>query len=1431
MLLVPTVLHGGEEKFCLVLSHLNETVNVSLTLELSNKNETLLEKQVTETEEDICATFPIPVSDAVDVGYLRLLVDGDTLHFKSTRSVLIKPLENLVFIQTDKPIYKPGQNVQFRIAAMDENFRPVSEKFPVVYITDPQGNRINQWLNVETSRGITQESFLLSSEPTLGTYKMTAERQKGNRVTQSFSVEEYVLPKYEVQVKLPPVVTVLDENVKVTVCGRYTYGKPVLGMINIRVCRKFSDVYSPCPGEEDGVCEEINHRTDPNGCYYKVVNTKLFQMRRSGYEMKIIASAKITEEGTGVELTGEESSDIKTTLAKVSFRQVDSHYKRGIPLYGQVFLEDAAGNPISNETVTVFVGYDGANITATTGQDGTANFSIDTSSFIQSSLHIRASYKRTDSCSRYRWLSASYEEDSQTIYHFYSRSKSYLKIQPIYRSLTCQSSEKITVHYILTPDGVGEAKEATFYFLVMAKGGIVTNGKHNIAVTPNQEARGEFLIDVAVDINISPSAKVLVYLILDSGEVIADSITLKVEKCFSNKVSLSFSPSEALPGSPASLHLLTSSASLCALRAVDQSVLLLKPEDELSAPTIYDLLPLQDLSGYDHDGRYLEEPREDPCLSLEPVFMNGIYYTPSTPDWDKDTYSILKSLGLKVFTNTNIRIPVVCNQRGYEMDFVQAPVALMSESLMQAAPMMGMHSVGFIETVRKYFPETWLWSLIETDSEGKADMELTVPDTITTWKAGMFCTSEKAGFGLSETVSLVSFQPFFLDLTLPYSAIRGEKFTLKASVFNYLSQTIRVGISLEESDQFLSKPTDLLAEGYCIPANGRATVSWDVTLKALGEVNFTVSAEILTGEGLCENEIVNPTQGRKDTITKSILVEPEGVKKEETQNAMVCGKGSDVLENISLKLPEKVVEGSARAYFSVIGDVLGTAMQNLGNLLQMPFGCGEQNMVLFTPNIYILDYLNKTNQLTPEMKSKALNYMTSGYQKQLSYRHYDGSYSAFGPQDRSGNTWLTAFTMKSFARARSYIYIEEKLISDALTWLSNGQKSNGCFQSVGTLFNNAMKGGVDNEITMAAYITIALLEYPLPVTHPAVRNALFCLENSLEGQNSVYTMALLAYAFTLAEKTDIRSQLLKSLDELAIKKDGMVHWERSEISDPSNLDFSPYNRAPSAEVEMTSYVLLSLLSKSKVDDEEMTLATQIVSWIIKQQNPSGGFSSTQDTVVALQALALYGSLTLSHDVTRTVSLSLENTPIAKFSVEDSNRMLLQRLVLMEVPGDYAATVSGPGCLYLQTTMRYNVPQPSDDAAFSLTVKAEYGSCEQKSFAIVVNVSYVGKRDRSNMALVEIKLPSGYIPVKSSVKSLPRLNELIKRTETQANKVVVYFESLSKENQSFRFLVEQDIPMSNLQPATAIIYDYYETDEFKVTTYNAPCSAKDGESNI
>lgn len=114
-------------------------------------------------------------------------------------------------------------------------------------------------------------------------------------------------------------------------------------------------------------------------------------------------------------------------------------------------------------------------------------------------------------------------------------------------------------------------------------------------------------------------------------------------------------------------------------------------------------------------------------------------------------------------------------------------------------------------------------------------MEMAVPDTITEWKAGALCLSNDTGLGLSSVVPLQAFQPFFVELTLPYSVIRGETFILKATVLNYLPTSMQMGVQLEASPDFTAVPVGNNLDSYCLHANGRHTSSWLVTPKSLGE--------------------------------------------------------------------------------------------------------------------------------------------------------------------------------------------------------------------------------------------------------------------------------------------------------------------------------------------------------------------------------------------------------------------------------------------------------------------------------------------------------------------------------------------------------------------------------------------------------------------
>ncbi|KAK2101580.1 Ovostatin 2 [Saguinus oedipus] len=121
-----------------------------------------------------------------------------------------------------------------------------------------------------------------------------------------------------------------------------------------------------------------------------------------------------------------------------------------------------------------------------------------------------------------------------------------------------------------------------------------------------------------------------------------------------------------------------------------------------------------------------------------------------------------------------------------------------------------------------------------------------------------------------------------------------------------------------------------------------------------------------------------------------IMEQPEGIEKERTQSFLICTEGTKASKQGVLDLPNNVVEGSARGFFTVVGDVLGFVMQDLVTL-QMPYGSGEQNAVLLASDTYVLDYLKSTGQLTEEQSNR---FMAAPMRSQLMNSTKEGtSYS------------------------------------------------------------------------------------------------------------------------------------------------------------------------------------------------------------------------------------------------------------------------------------------------------------------------------------------------------------------------------------------------------------------------------------------------------
>jgi len=62
----------------------------------------------------------------------------------------------------------------------------------------------------------------------------------------------------------------------------------------------------------------------------------------------------------------------------------------------------------------------------------------------------------------------------------------------------------------------------------------------------------------------------------------------------------------------------------------------------------------------------------------------------------------------------------------------------------------------------------------------------------------------------------------------------------------------------------------------------------------------------------------------------------------------------------------------------VLGDIMGPSLKGYDKIVRLPTGCGEQNMVNFAPNIYVIKYLNSTDLQVDNIVNKAKGFLEKG---------------------------------------------------------------------------------------------------------------------------------------------------------------------------------------------------------------------------------------------------------------------------------------------------------------------------------------------------------------------------------------------------------------------------------------------------------------------
>ncbi|XP_050320287.1 thioester-containing protein 1 allele R1 isoform X6 [Bactrocera neohumeralis] len=1357
-------------------------IDVSIMGPSYNETKTVeLQPMSTENVE-----FDVP--QLQDGAYSLVAKGVSGLIFENSTKLNYADYKPATFIQTDKATYKPGDLVQFRVLFLDANTRPAKIEQPIsILINDGARNRIKQLQDVKLTKGVYTGEFQLSEQPVLGDWNIEVVIEGQSPVSKSFEVAKYVLPKFEVSIETAKDVAIPDGVIKVTVRSKYTYGKSVEGTATVSI-KPLYHHYGMNIQPEATKMVYVDGKGHVEFDLSKDLN--IGGERTYVPPLKVLATMK--EKLTGNTQNATATINLHSERYRIEGVNVPTNYQPGKPTKITVVVKNVDGSPVSDTKnkakLIVHPPRDYMFRDYLSKDEATTPKEADKIMEFESNLdeHGMATFEFTlAETDRYYTVKCEFLD---TTTYLSSISKFIPTIDtPELLKLTV-NTKKPRLGKPVVVEVISSEKIPYFVYTIVARGNIL---KSEYVDVP--EGRQSQTIKFIPTFEMIPKASLYVHYVYDNNLRFEEK-AIQFEKQFENTIDISAQP-QAKPGEQVQLHITTDPDSFVGLLGVDQSVLLLKSGNDITQEQIFNTLGDYDAStpwmrGY---GRY-------PGQESGVVTMTNANYP-----YNDELYPSPLALADSVLNDEYFEVAL--NDEPMHRDITDRTI---DPSAYGVLP------------IRKMFLESWIWTLLNSTDGGNFTLSKKIPDTITSWVVTGFSMNPNTGIALTANPTKIQvFQPFFVSTNLPYSVKRGEVIAIPVIIFNYMDKALDAEVVMENTDneydfteatnEIEDKPLDVVqrVKRVSVASNTGRSISFMIRPKKIGQITLKITA-------------TTPLAG--DAIHQMLKVEPEGVTQYENRAVFINLKDKNVHnEKLNVDIPAEAIPDSEYIEFSVVGDLLGPTLKNLDKLVRMPYGCGEQNMVNFVPNILVLHYLDAISKSMPAVTEKAKKFLEIGYQRELTYKHDDGSYSAFGKSDKAGSTWLTAYVMRSFHQAAKYTDIDPKVIVEGLDFLASKQTPNGSFPEYGKLFDSAHQ----NELGLTAFVLLAFLENVEHVEKykTQVDNGMKYLMENVDKTDDQYSLAIASLALQIA-KNPAADKVLTKLQGLAKQESDRKWW--SKVDTPTEGSSAIWRWQPNSnDVEITSYILLAILDKEGAEN-----ALPIVKWLISQRNSNGGFASTQDTVVGLQALISFAEKTGAGsgvmDIEFTSSGGEENKGAIAVSAENS--LVLQTHVLPKTTRSVDFTAKGNGSSMVQLSYRYNLAEKDKAPSFQVTtnVKEDQNLLIMDVCAEYVPADAADQEKESNMAVMEIALPSGYTAETDAFNAIEAVDR-VKRTETKNadSMVIVYFDALKPaDSKCVPVRAVKTHAVAKQKPAAVSIYDYYQTNRRATEYYQVNSSLCD-----
>uniref|UniRef100_A0A8C1RIC0 Complement component c3a, duplicate 6 n=1 Tax=Cyprinus carpio TaxID=7962 RepID=A0A8C1RIC0_CYPCA len=1340
------------------------------------KNVEILSKSVTLTAAN---NFQILTDMKVMANFILkqyVYLQAQFPSFTLEKVVMLSFQSGYIFVQTDKPIYTPAST---ETIFPQQGIR--SGKYAV-----PQPASPGIWKVVTRFTNTPQKNY-----------------------TADFEVKEYVLPTYEVTLSLSQsFFCVKDASLTVSIEAKYLHRNNVNGHAFVVFGVMEDERKTSIPSSLQRV--QISDG-EGNAKLTKEMILQTFPDINQLVGRSIYISVSVLSD-TGSEMVEAQRRGIQivTSPYTIHFKKTPQFFKPGMPFDVSVYITDPDQMPAENIEVEVNPGA----VRGRTRANGIAKLTVNSYEG-SSTLEITVQTKQPK-----------LDDDQQAVrkmtaqaYKTKGGSNNYLHIGIDAAELQISDQMKVNLNLGRSP-GV---RDQDFTYMILSKGHIVQADRF--------KRRGQSLVTLSLPVtkDMVPSFRFVAYYHVGSSEVVSDSVWVDVKDTCMGTLKVQVKEPRPIyePGESFSLQITGDPGAKVGLMAVDKAVHGLN-QNRLTQTKIWDVIEKHDIGCTAGGGRDSMGVFTDAGLMFESNTAGGTN-TRTVPE----CLVPLKRRRRATLFYTNIvfsaaqysgdlrkccvdgmrdnKLGYTCERRAmYIVDGHNCVQAFLhccqdveahsmeagEEEMILARSEDSDYYENFDEiTSRTQFPESWLWAeeiLPVCPEKNKlcGTMSITrdriyLKESITTWQIFAVSLSKTHGICVADPYEMIVYKRFFIDLKVPYSAIRNEQLQIRAILHNYTKKKIRARLEFMET------------EHICSSASKKGMYQTEVEVESMSSRSIPhVIIPLELGNHWIEVKAAAYDSVYTDGV-KKILKVSEGVLTKVQEANVESSKPDTQVPNTPANTYITVTsqEFSKLIEQAISGDIMG-------RFIVQPRGNGEENMIGMTLPLIATHYLDSTNQwetVGMDRRNEAVNHINTVVFIQC-FLHLP---SLPVPSFRQR---LTAYVAKVFVMASDLIVTENHVICSALTWLATKkQLPDGTFKEDAPVIHQEMLGNVhekDDDASLTAFVLISMQEGSkicagsVSNLESSMKKAVDYLLLRVHSLTSTYAVAMTSYALANAGK--LNKDILKS-----------TFW-----------------RVPGAHhhsLEATGYALLALV---KVKDFQS--AGAVVRWLRAQRTTYGGHGSTQASIIVFQAVAEYRMEAKKQDVNLNVELSVEGRKTHnKWTFTSSNKHVTRSDKVKDKfnQSNSIWTSSQVFSLY------YALPEEreNDCNAFDLSVrmKKEHGG-RIITLHVCMQLSSLGLETFIYLFILK-KL------IILSIKDLSKGKEkYIERFEmntelSERGSLIIFLNKVShKERERIAFRMHKINEVGMLQPAGVTVYEYNAPDDRCVKFYHP--RKKDGALN-